>query len=49
MGQKLYPSQRWVFKSLFSFKVRQHVQRQLYLQYKVFWILYKIVGGPLFS
>ena len=31
-----------------SFKVRQHGQQQLYFQYKVFWILYKMVGAPSF-
>ena len=33
----------WIFMSCFSFKVRQHGQQQLYLQYKVPWILYKIL------
>ena len=40
---------RWVFKSHFSFKVRQHDQQQLYLQYKICWILYKMVRFPSFS
>ena len=38
-----------VFKSRFSFKVRQHNQQNLYLQYKVCWIIYKMVGAPSFS
>ena len=42
MGQTRYPSKKWVFKSRLSFKVRQHGQ-QLYLQYKVCWILYKML------
>ena len=29
-----YPSKSWVFKGCFSFKVRQHGQQRLYLQYK---------------
>ena len=33
----------WVFKSRFFFKVRQYGQQQLYLQYKMCWILYKMV------
>ena len=32
------------FKSGFSFKVRQHGHQQLYPQYKVCWVLYKMVG-----
>ena len=38
-----------VFKSHFSFKLRQHCQQQLYLHYKVCWVLYKIVDAPSFS
>ena len=49
MGQTRYPSKSWAFKSCFYFKFRQHGQQQLYLQYKLSWILYKIVGAPLFS
>ena len=49
MGQTRYPSKIWVFKSRFSFKVRQHGQQQLYLQCKVCWILYKMIGTPSFS
>ena len=49
MGQTRYPSKIWVFKSHFSFKVRQHGQQQLYLQCKVCWILYKMIGTPSFS
>ena len=33
----------------FTFKVKQHGQQQLYLQYKVYWILYKMVGALSFS
>ena len=47
MGQTRYPSKS--FKSHFSFKVRQHGQQNLYLQYKVYWILYKMVGTSSFS
>ena len=32
-----------------SFKVTQHGQQQLDLQYKVFWILYEMIGTPSFS
>ena len=35
--------------SRFSFKVRQSGQQQLYLQYKVCWIFYKLVGAPSFQ
>ena len=48
MSQTRYPSKR-VFKSRFSFKIRQHGQQQLYFQYKVCWILCKMVGTPSFS
>ena len=48
MHQTRYPSKRWVFKSRFSFKIRQHGQQQLYIQYKVCWILYKMKGTPSF-
>ena len=37
------------YGSNFSFKVRQHSQQQLYLQYKVCWILCKMVGAYSFS
>ena len=43
MGQTRYPLK--IFKSSFSVKVRQHGQEQLYLQYKVCEVLYKIVGA----
>ena len=33
----------------FYFKVRQHGQQRLYLQYKICWILYKMVGASLSS
>ena len=39
MGQTRYPSKSWLFKSCFSFNVRQHGQQQLYFQYKVYWII----------
>ena len=48
MGQTRYPSKRWVFKRHFSVKVKQHGQQQLYLQYRVCWILYKMIGAPSF-
>ena len=44
MGQTRYLSKSWVFKGRFSFKLRQHGQQLLYLQYKAWWILYKMVG-----
>ena len=44
MGQTRYLSKSWVFKGRFSFKLRQHGQQLLYLQYKAWWILYKTVG-----
>ena len=45
---KLYKSHSilWILKSGFSFKVRQHGQKQLYLQYKACWIIYQMVGAP---
>ena len=49
MSQTRYPSKSWAFKSCFSFKVRKHGQQQVYLQYKVCWILSKMVGAHLFS
>ena len=48
-GSNTLPSKSWVFKSRFSFKVKQQGQQQLYLQYKVCWILYKMVGASSFS
>ena len=48
-GQTRYPSKIWAIKSRFSFKVRQHGQQQLYLQYKVCRVLYKMVGTLSFS
>ena len=47
-GQTQYPSKSWVLKCLFPFKVRQHSQQQLNLQYKVGWILYKMASAPSF-
>ena len=38
-----------LFKSRFSFKVRQRGQQQLYIRYKVCWILCKVVGAPSLS
>ena len=49
MGQTRYPSKTWVFKSRFSFKIRQHSLQQPYLQHKVWGILYKMVSAPSFS
>ena len=49
MGETRYPWKNWVFKSCFFFVVRQHVQEQRYLQYKVYWILCKMLGAPSFS
>ena len=49
MGKTRYPSKSWVFKSRFSFKVRQHCQQQICLQYKVCWILYKLVASTIFT
>ena len=43
MGQICYPSESWVFKSRFSFKVILHGQQQFYIQYKVCWILYRMI------
>ena len=47
MGLTCYTSKSWV--SSFSFKVVQHGQLQLHLQYKVYWDLYKTVGAFSFS
>ena len=49
MGQRRYASKGWIFESRFFFKVKQHGQQQLYLQYNVCWILYKMVSTPSFS
>ena len=49
MGKSCYPSKSWVFKSRFSFKVREHGQQQLYIQYKVCWIFYRMVCAPSLS
>ena len=49
MGQTRYQSKSWVFKNRFSFKVMQHDKEQLYLQYKVCRILYKMVSAPSIS
>ena len=43
MGQTRYPSKSWNFKSRFSFNVRLHGKQQLCLQYKVCWVLYKLI------
>ena len=43
IGQSRYLLKRWVFKSHFSFKVRQQGQEQLCLQFRVCWILYRMV------
>ena len=48
-GETRYLSKISVFKTCFSFKVRQHGQQQLYIQYKVCWVLYKMVGALSFS
>ena len=48
-GETRYPSESSVLKSSFSVKVGQHGQQELYLQYQVCWILYKMVGTPSFS
>ena len=45
MRQTFYPSKSWVFKSRFSFKVRQYGQQQLSIRYKVCWIITKMVGA----
>ena len=49
MSQARNPWKSWVFKSRFSFNVRQHGQQQLYFQYKVCWTLYEIIRAPSFS
>ena len=49
IGQTSHLSKNWAFKSRFSFKVRQHGQHRVYLQYKVCWILYKMVSAFSFS
>ena len=48
MGETGYLPQNWVFNGRFSFKVWQHGQQQLCLQYKVCWILYKMIRAPSF-
>ena len=48
MGQSRNLSKSWLLKSCFSFKLSHHGQQQLYLQYKVCWILHRIVGAPSF-
>ena len=48
MGQTSCLSKSWVFKICFPFKVKQHSQQQLNLQYKACSILYKMVGAPSF-
>ena len=45
-GSNTLPANKLSLKSRFSVKVRQHGQQQLPLQYKVRWILYKLVGAP---
>ena len=49
MCQTRYQWKSWFFQKRFSFKVMQHDHEQLYLQYKVCWILYKMVSAPSFS
>ena len=49
MSQTCYKSKSWVIKSQFFFNVRQHGQQQVYLQYKVSWIFYKMIDAPAFS
>ena len=49
MSQTRYSSKSWVFKIRFSLKVRQYRKQQFYLQYKVCWILNKMVGATSFS
>ena len=48
MDETRYLPQNWVFNGRFSFKVWQHGQKQLCLQYEVCWVLYKMVGAPSF-
>ena len=43
------PIKKLSLQELFSFKVRQHGQQQLHLQYKVCWFFCKVVGAPSFS
>ena len=43
------PIKKLSLQELFSFKVRQHGQQQLHLQYKVCWFFCKVVGTPSFS
>ena len=49
MVQTCYALKGWVFKDCFFFKVIQHGQQQLYLQYKICWILSKMVSASSFS
>ena len=47
--ERYYASKSLVFnESCFPFKVKQHGQQQLYAQYKISWIPYKMVGASLF-
>ena len=48
MGQTRCPSKSCHLEAL-SFKVRKHVQQQLNLQYRLHWILCKMVAVPSFS
>ena len=41
--------QKLCLQELFSFKVRQHGQQRLHLQYKVCWFFCKVVSAPSFS
>ena len=47
--ERYYASKSLVFKGCFPFKVKQHGQQQLYAQYKISWVPYKMVGASLFS
>ena len=49
MSQTRYSSKNWVFKSRYSFKVRQLGQQLLYFEYKVCWTLYEMGGAPSLS
>ena len=48
-GSNTLPIKKLSHEEPLSFKVWQHVQQQLYLHYKVHWILCKMVGAPSFS
>ena len=48
-GSNTLPIKKLSHQEPLSFKVIQHVQQQLYLQYKIHWILYKMLEAPSFS